>query len=61
MDESIHFTRLFNIDVFLVIWMRYIGKHVKCDGIVVKECKWSFESKCFTIALSRFVVTVDEV
>ena len=61
MDESIHFTRLFNIDVSLVTWMRYIGKHAKCDGFEVKEWKWLFEMDCSTIALSRLVVTVDEV
>ena len=61
MDESIHFTRLFNIDVSLVTWMRYIGKHAKCDGFEVNEWKQLFELDCFTIALSRLVDTADEV
>ena len=45
----------------LVTWMRYIGKHAKCDGFEVNEWKWLFEMDCFTMALSRLVVTADEV
>ena len=61
MDESVHFTTLFDINVFLVTWMRYIGKHAKCDGFEVNEWKWLFEMDCFTMALSRLVDTADEV
>ena len=41
--------------------MRYIREYAKCDGFEVNEWKWLVELDCFTIALSRFVVTVDEV
>ena len=41
--------------------MRYIREHAKCDEFEVNEWKWLFEMDCFTIALSRLVVTVDEV
>ena len=61
MDESVHFTTLFDIKVFLVIWMKYIRQHAKCDGFEVNEWKWLFEMDCFTMALSRLVVTADEV
>ena len=61
MDESVHFTTLFDINVFLVIWMKYIRENAKCDGFEVNEWKWLFEMDCFTIALSRLVDTADEV